>query len=316
MRILITGGAGFIGRHLVRAFRLRNYEVGVVDNLIVPPIIDPSKDIIKKSVADLCPSFVSQFDIVVHLAALKSIPQSFQSDELVFQNMKADYHMFRIFGESDASKLYFSSSCEVYGNRPGELLSEHSSTEPQSPYAVGKLTSEKFIKVNQLLYPHKKFCIMRLFNTYGVDEGQDAVIPRFIFRALRGEPIYIEGNGYQKRDFTYIEDTVKYIVALVEKSEPPPVINIGSGCSWQILELVNNLKLFMALDFDVQFVESRVNEIDEFRADVRLLKEETKHINILSFQKGLEQMVHLAKDFEHRFPSIGSVTQNLNRFTG
>ena len=138
---------------------------------------------------------------------------------------------------------------------------------------MAKRASEGFLGINSLMHQEKEYCSMRLFNCFGPDEGLDAVIPRFIYQAAKGEALTVDGSGEQRRDFLFISDMVERLGALTEVSTVPPVINVGSGHSYSINELVNLIGSISSLPVRRISRPARFEDIHEFLADISLLED-------------------------------------------
>lgn len=263
---LITGGAGFIGRNLGRALRDRGVSTRLVDNLAVPPFVPPPDDVEIRDVRDLEPADFEEVDVVVHLAALKSVPESFKSRANLRDNLEIDHHILDVFGRSSARRILMASSCEVYGWKHGASR-ECDPIDPQSPYAVGKSASEKLASVYRRLHPRKQFGIARFFNVYGPDAGGDAVIPAFIDALNEGRPLVIEGDGSQARDLSHIDDIAEMLVELLFARQLREVTNLGSGHAVTVMSAARRL-IEVHGRGDIEFKDPRPNEIAGFIASL------------------------------------------------
>ncbi|MEQ4725168.1 NAD-dependent epimerase/dehydratase family protein [Nonomuraea sp. B19D2] len=267
---MVTGAQGFIGRNLCKSLVDHGIAITRVDNLSVTPVVAPPGDFNPISVEDLKPADLSCTDLVFHLAAHKSVPLSF-NQKSAERNLTADHHLLRIAGEAGVPRIFIASSCEVYGEAGGALNSEEDLAAPRSPYAVSKLAAEHLARVYSSIYKDSRFTALRFFNVYGWDEGRDAVIPGFVTCALEGRPLQIEGDGEQRRDFSHIDDIIRVLMRIINCSELPPILNIGSGRSYSVNEV---MKIIGSLcpEIIVNWTLGRVNEITEFRADTSTLR--------------------------------------------
>ncbi|MFI0742331.1 NAD-dependent epimerase/dehydratase family protein [Streptomyces sp. NPDC021100] len=273
MHVLITGAAGFIGRNLLRRLTAAGHTVTGTDNFSVPPFGPVPEPIDHRDVRDLTPGDLADADAVVHMAALKSVPGSFDDAAQALHNTAVDDHMLRTFAATAGRRrLLMASSCEVYGNQPVPCA-EHHTAAPRSPYAVAKAAAEMHAVVHRGLKPALDITCLRLHNTYGADEGADAVIPRFIDTALRGEPLPLEGDGSQARDFSHIDDLVTMLErVLTDPERPPVVLNLGSGHATTIATVARHVLTAAGLDpADPDATvpaAARPNEIRSFTADM------------------------------------------------
>lgn len=270
MHILVTGGAGFIGRNLCRALRDEGHVCTAVDNLSVAPSVDLDAPIDSRDVVELTADDLDQYDTVVHLAALKSVPQSFRDPAQLAHNVTRDQHVLRIFAASrKPTRLFLASSCEVYGEREIKLH-ESLTHRPRSPYAVGKCTTELLADVYRSLNPSKQISALRFFNVFGPDEGPDALVPAFIQSALQAGSIVIEGDGDQCRDLSFIDDVVAVLLRMItSEGTLPSVVNVGSGVATSVNAIARWITE-MVPGTQTEHAPMRPNEINSFVADTRL----------------------------------------------
>lgn len=269
--ILITGAAGFIGRNFFAKIERECFNVVGIDDLSVKPTVKPDRRLVIKSVENLSLSDLKDIDIVVHLAAKKSVPESFLTERLMLDNIQIAHHLLNLAINSTIKRLFLASSCEVYGDRKGEKLSETTPFAPRSPYAVAKTSIEYLADLYRHLNPSIQITTLRFFNIYGPDENIDAAIPRFIYDMTKSGVIYVEGDGTQSRDFTYISDAVEVVSRIVQSKQYFKTINVGSGQAVQIIDIANKVcKMFS--NGQIEHVEPRLNEISSFVADNQLIR--------------------------------------------
>ena len=219
-RVVVTGGAGFIGSHLAEELAGCGYHVVVLDNLYTGSLSNiegllegEAVEFVKGSTVDLplLQGVFSGVTYVFHQAAIPSVPRSVE-DPLTSHEANIDGTLNVLLAARDngVRKVVYASS-SVYGDTPQLPKSEDMAPNPQSPYAVTKLTGEYYCRVFQRVYGLPTVCL-RYFNVYGPrqDPNSDyaAAIPRFIKRVLDGKPLTIFGDGEQTRDFTYVKDVV------------------------------------------------------------------------------------------------------------
>jgi dTDP-glucose 4,6-dehydratase/UDP-glucose 4-epimerase len=266
--LLITGAAGFIGSALTAALRGAGHAVTALDDLSVasPRCLPAGLEV--RDVRSLAPGDLDGFDTVVHLAAHKSVPRSFDPGGFE-HNTAADRHVIHAFTASAARRLVLASSCEVYGQQPGPLA-EFTPHAPRSPYAAGKAATEHLAAIyRDLLPPGRQIGVVRFFNTFGPDEDGDAVVPAFLDAAIAGRALTVEGDGSQARDFTCIDDAVAMLARLLAGPCLLPAVNCGSGRAVTIAALAGAV-IRAAGGGTITHAPARPNEIRSFTADMSL----------------------------------------------
>lgn len=245
--ILITGGAGNVASAL--ANKLANYSTNhivIVDNLSTGNIEKvPQKDnvtFIKADVNnynDISPIFGRyNFDFVFHYAAVVGVKRTLENPIMVLHDIEGIKNILSLSKNSGVKRVFYSSSSEVYGE-PFEIPQNEKTTPLNSrlPYAIVKNVGEAFFKSYYQEYG-LEYTIFRFFNTYGPNQSEDFVVPRFIKSALKNEPITIYGDGLQTRSFCYVDDNIDTCIKVMESSTlVNDVINIGSDKEMTILDL-------------------------------------------------------------------------------
>ncbi|WP_340371472.1 NAD-dependent epimerase/dehydratase family protein [Peribacillus sp. FSL E2-0218] len=223
MKAIVTGGAGFIGSHLVEELILNGAEVHVLDNMISghidhvhPNAVIHTEDIRSKEAAQTIMKVKP--DVVFHLAAQADVARSIldpQYDADV--NINGTINMLKACQEASVRKLIFSSTSGVYGNLQKDLISESDPTGPVSYYGLSKLAAEAYIRLFHGLYG-LEYTILRYGNVYGprqTAKGEGGVVAVFLERIKKGLPLRIHGDGEQTRDFIYVKDIVRANTASV-----------------------------------------------------------------------------------------------------
>jgi nucleoside-diphosphate-sugar epimerase len=249
--VLVTGGAGNIGSALVRALAARpGTEVVVADNLLTGSV-EKLRGIANitfvkadcndfNDIASLFYRF--HFSHVFHFAAVVGVQRTLANPMLVLRDIAGIENVLRLCKNTGVRRVYYSSSSEVYGE-PFEIPQNESTTPLNSrlPYAVVKNVCEVYLRTFEREYG-LPYTIFRFFNTYGPNQSEDFVLPRFVRAALRGDPLLVYGDGSQTRTFCYVEDTVDTCVRTHETAMyENDVINVGSESEITILDLARTV---------------------------------------------------------------------------
>ena len=246
-KILITGGAGNIGSALAEKLANNNdHQIVIVDNLSTGDIAKiPIRDnvvFIKANVneyKDIMPIFGRfEFTYVFHLAAVVGVTRTLENPIDVLDDIEGIKNVLSLSKNTGVNRVFYSSSSEVYGE-PFESPQNENTTPLNSrlPYAIVKNVGEAFFKSYQKEYG-LDYTIFRFFNTYGPNQSEDFVVPRFLKLAMNNEPISIYGDGLQTRSFCYVDDTVSTCIKAMQSSElKNDVLNVGSDKEMSILSL-------------------------------------------------------------------------------
>lgn len=282
-KILITGGAGFIGSNLAEELAVDN-EVVILDDLssgrmenIKELLEKHNVRFIKGSITDLDllqRSFID-VDYVFHQAAIPGVPASiddpFTSNSV---NVNGTLNVLIAARDNEVKKVVYASSCAVYGDAAVTPIDETVPPAPKSPYAVTKLSGEHYCNVFNEVYSLPAVSL-RYFNVYGPRQNPSseyaAVIPKFITKALAEEPLVIYGDGLQTRDFVFVRDVVKANIMAAESRETG-VFNIGSGVEATINELASAVVKLCGNNLEVVHVEPRTGDIMHSQASVERAK--------------------------------------------
>jgi UDP-glucose 4-epimerase len=249
--ILITGGAGNIASALATklAENPKNTIV-IIDNLLTGSLLKVPKHknvhFIKSDVNiynDIVPVFGRyNFDFVFHYAAVVGVKRTLENPMLVLNDIEGIKNILSLSKSSGVKRVFYSSSSEVYGE-PFEIPQNENTTPLNSrlPYAIVKNVGEAFFKSYYQEYG-LEYTIFRFFNTYGPNQSEDFVIPRFLNLALKNEPIVIYGDGLQTRSFCYVDDNVDTCIkAMNDKKCINEVLNVGSDIEMSISALAKQL---------------------------------------------------------------------------
>jgi nucleoside-diphosphate-sugar epimerase len=260
-KILVTGGAGFIGSHIVDKLMEKGFEVTVFDNLDTGHIKNIESHqgkedfhFIKGDIRDfnLVKKLMKDVDVVFHEAALASVTLSVQNPILSNDiNVTGTLNLLKASSDSGVKRFIYASSAAVYGDTKTPEKREDMMTNPKSPYGISKLAAENYVKIFHKLYGLETVSL-RYFNVYGPRQRFDlqcaygGVITIFTNRLLRDMPPVIFGDGEQTRDFVYIGDVVEAnILALDRKNAAGEAFNIGTGLSVSVNQIAKILKDIM-----------------------------------------------------------------------
>tara|TARA_B000000475_G_C16005451_1_gene450703 strand:- start:6164 stop:7054 length:891 start_codon:yes stop_codon:yes gene_type:complete len=290
-KILITGAAGFIGRQLSDRFMRLKIPTIDVDDLSVKPVIKPKKNLYKIKVEHITYKFLKKHNIskIIHLAAKKSVDQSFTNLSNSIQNYEMTIKLLNEANKVNIKRIFLASTCEIFGYQ-NKKLSETDNYLPHSPYAVTKVANEYLANIYMMQKKDLKITSLIFFNTYGPTEGKDAVIPKFINNLKKGNKIFIEGNGNQGRDFTYIDDTIMALEKIILSKKYFRSINIGSGKVISIKDLIKILRIYFP-KLKIGKLPERINEIKNFKANTNIL---FKKFNVnfnYNFEKGIKETI-------------------------
>ncbi|HBM14752.1 MAG TPA: dTDP-glucose 4,6-dehydratase [Lentisphaeria bacterium] len=268
MKVLVTGGAGFIGSHIVEALQ-GEAEITVLDNLRSGNIrnLDGLKanfingDIRDREIVRNC---MKEVDYVFHLAALISVPESMDNPvECVDINNKGMLIVLEEAAKAGVKKLCFSSSCAVYGDNPISPKIETLIPEPKSPYAVSKLDGEYYCSIFTQTGKLNTACL-RYFNVFGSRQSPDsayaAAIPIFVSKAVANKTISIYGDGEQTRDFIYVKDIAKANIYLAKNSSTG-VYNAGYGKQTTIKTLAEKIIKTTTSNSNIHYLPPRQGDI-------------------------------------------------------
>jgi len=300
---LVTGGAGFIGSHIVKHLVAGNQPVRVLDNFSTgnPARLDGlagKVEVIEGDIRDeaLVHRAMAGIEIVLHQAAQPSVPQSMLDPVTTYAvNLTGTLNLLKAARDANVRRVVLASTSAVYGNDPTPVKSELLIPKPVSPYASSKLATEGVAEV--FTYAYGLPCVaLRYFNVYG--PGQDpnsayaAVIPKVIDLMHQGELPTIFGDGGQTRDFVYVGDVVEAnMIAARSPAAPGNVYNIASGRAVSILDMVGTLAALLGTDATVRHLPERAGDIRDSLADVSKAKRDLGFIAATSLEAGLAQTV-------------------------
>ncbi|MCD6573706.1 MAG: SDR family oxidoreductase [Thermoplasmata archaeon] len=307
-KVVVTGGAGFIGSHLAEEL-VENNEVIVIDNLStgklenIKHLMDNEKIIFKKGdIRDL--DFLKKefegADYIFHQAAIVSVPFSIKNPFLTNEvNVSGTLNVLMAAKENSVKKVVYASSCAVYGNNPNLPLKEEMLPMPLSPYAVSKLTGEYYCQVFTDMYGLPAISL-RYFNVYGPRQDASspyaAVVPKFIERVKNNKPPIIYGDGKQTRDFIYVKDIVRANIMAAE-SMATGIFNIASGKAISIEELAYKIIEIARKNKNIKplYEKPSPGDVRYSMADITKARKELNFRPEYSLKEGLKEVNEMMK---------------------
>ena len=306
-RFLVTGGAGFIGSHIVRYIIENNGFVRVLDNLLTGHIenIDEHRsssnfEFIEGDITDLatCKKVCEGIDYVCHQAALGSVPRSLLFPEKSHEiNVSGFVNMLIAAKDHNVKRFVYASSSSVYGDEYSLPKLEDKIGSPLSPYAVTKFTNEVYAQVFAKAYGLSTIGL-RYFNIFGPHQDPNgpyaAVIPLFIASIIEDKTIFINGDGKTTRDFTYIANAVQAnIRALLTENDAAcnQVYNIACGKNYSLLDLVEGLERAIGKKALVEHRDFRQGDIRDSLADISKARNLLGYDPEIDFNQGIRETV-------------------------
>lgn len=313
MKILVTGGAGFVGSHVCKDLIREKHHVTIIDSLDSYYSKKRKKqqlEEIKKignfkfhevnllHMDECLEIFQTQkFDTVIHLAALPGVSYSIKKPlSYVNYDIKATINVLTCCGKTGVSHVIFSSSSSVYGQQGDQPLKEEMANgEVISPYAAAKFGAESFCHTFQYLYGFQ-LSILRFFTVYGPWARPDMAIPIFADRLLKGQPIEVYGEG-TARDYTYVDDIVQGIKASFYATHQREIFNLGSGNPISMPKL---LEIFQGHFPYMEVVQKpgRTGDVKTTWADIKKAKELLGYSPSITIEEGIEKTIKWLKGFD------------------
>ena len=301
MNILVTGGAGFIGKHLVKFLIENKNNVSILDNFsnsdkkwiskfkkyqikIFEGDIRNDEDILKAT---------KDQDVVIHLAAKISVEESIKNPSETFEiNVKGTEKILEVCKKNNVKKIIVASSAAVYGEGNEKYkITEQTKLNAISPYGESKIEMEKeiikFCSNNQINY-----VILRFFNIYGLNQSMEyaGVITKFLEKIKKSENLIIFGDGRQTRDFVAIEDIINSIHNAMEYTENG-TFNIASGEKITIKELAKLMILLSNKTLGIEYVKSKKGDIKYSEADIQLAKNYLNYFSKIELKDGIKKLM-------------------------
>ncbi len=307
---LVTGGAGFIGAHLVEGLLRRGHRVRVLDDFstgshanieavqgqIAAENLACPLEVVEGSILNqpLLATAMHGIEYVFHKAALASVPFSLR-EPLLSNRVNVEGTLCVLLAARDAGvkRLIYAGSSSAYGDHPELPKREDHPTHPLSPYALAKLAAEHYCRLFTQLY-HLETVTLRYFNVFGARQNPDsqyaAVIPKFITACLQHEPLPVYGDGQQSRDFTYVDNIVHgNILAMTAPDVAGKVINLANGSRTTLLQLIAYIETFAQQRAQVQFLPPRPGDVLHSQADVSRAQALLGFEPLVNVEQGLQR---------------------------
>ena len=303
MRTLVTGGAGFIGHHLVRRLVERGDQVAVIDDFSTgfPGRLAHYRDqiaIVEGSILDeeALDRAVSSAEVILHEAAIPSVARSVIDPKATHAaNVTGTIEVMLAAARHGVRRVVMAGSSSVYGPAAALPCRETQLPAPSSPYGASKLAAEHYLHTLGHLHGVETV-VLRYFNVFG--PGQDpasqysAVIPRFTTSVLSGPPPTINGSGSISRDFTYVDNVVEANLLAAEASSPSGLTcNIACGTRYTLEQLLDAICETAGRRVEPRFGPHRAGDITDSQADITLARETLGYEPVLSFQEGITRTV-------------------------
>jgi UDP-glucose 4-epimerase len=300
-KIVITGGAGFIGSHMAEYWIKRNAEIYIIDNLTTGYLKNVPESagvhFYKGSITDnkLMTEIIEGTEYIFNFAAMVSVPESLMKPrECVENNVIGMINVLEAAKKFNVKKVVHSSSAAVYGDNPASPKYTNAKPEPKSPYGITKLDGEYYC---QMYYENfgLNTLSLRYFNVFGPRQDPKsqyaAAIPIFINKALTNEPIIIYGDGTQTRDFIYVRDVIRANILAAENKNVSGVFNVANGSSISILNLAKHIIEEIGSKSKIIFADERPGDIKHSLASIEDTKEKLNFIPEYSLTDGLKETI-------------------------
>ncbi len=283
MKVVVTGGAGFIGSHIVEYWSGENADISVLDNLRsgYRKNLEGFKSVnfIEGSINDksLVDEVLRRADYVFHLAAMVSVPESVENPyECVDVNVKGLLNVLEACVKNNVKKIVFSSSAAVYGDDPVLPKTVNLKPQPQSPYGITKLDGEYYLQMFNREYGLGAVSL-RYFNVFGPRQDPKsqyaAAVPIFIYKALKNEDIIIHGDGEQTRDFIFVKDVVQANILAATNEKVNGVFNVANEKTITINELAKKIIEIAGSKSKIIYSEERPGDIKHSLASIKETRE-------------------------------------------
>ena len=303
MKILVTGGAGFIGSNLCRRLLKDGHDVSIIDNFSTGrwENIDDIKNDMTIYDGDMNDTGLIQQAFqgtryIFHEAAVPSVARSVENPMISnYNNIDGTLNVLWNARKADVQRVIFASSSSIYGDTPVLPKQETMTANPQSPYALSKYAGEVYCRIFSGIYGLETVCL-RYFNVFGPYQNPfsdyAAVIPKFLYSMKRGDSPVIFGDGTQTRDFCYIDNVVEAnVLALSCKQADGHGMNIGCGERISLLELVEELNFLLGTSLKPQFMKPRSGDVRDSLASIETARKILGYEPLVKVRDGLKKLL-------------------------
>lgn len=308
---LVTGGAGFIGSHLVEGLLAHGYSVRVLDNFAtsthknLKPVADKI-DLIEGDIRNLTTvhTAMRKVDFVFHHAALPSVMRSVEHpEESNAVNIAGTLNVLIAARDAKVRRVVYASSSSIYGNAPQLPKVETMMPAPLSPYAVGKLAGEHYARIFADLYGLSTITL-RYFNVFGPRQDPTTqyagVIAKFISCALEGKPYPVDGDGEQSRDFTYVENIVRSNIAAAEaKMTGTALMNVATGSRISLNQMIAMLNELTGQKLQSKLGPDRPGDVKHSQANIERAKDLILYTPTIDLREGLRRTLEWYRGGAH-----------------
>lgn len=309
MKVLITGGAGFIGSTLADKLLSEGNKVVVIDNFndyYSPELKEANVEVNENNVnyklyrGDICDRELvdnvfaeNSIDKVVHIAARAGVRPSLEDPlEYIRSNIDGTINILEKMKKYHVKKIVFASSSSVYGNCKAEKFSEDLKvTEPISPYAATKSACEQFLYTYSKLYGFNAVCL-RFFTVYGPKQRPDLAIRKFIELIEQDKPIPVYGDGLTMRDYTYINDIIQGIYSALDYDKTPyEIINLGGGSPVTLNQMIETIEKVLGKKAIINRLPMQPGDVDKTVSDITKAKKLLNYSPKTSFEEGIRKFI-------------------------
>jgi UDP-glucose 4-epimerase len=302
MKALVTGGGGFIGSNLVRALLERGDDVRVLDNFSTGNRANLEGLAVEVVEGELrsyerVHNAVRGVEVVFHLGALGSVPRSVQ-DPLTSSavNVEGTLNVLLAARDEGVRRVVYSSSSSVYGTRRDLPVTEDQAPDPLSPYGVAKLAAERYCVSFARVYESFETVVVRYFNVFGPRQSPHsqyaAVIPLFVTAIANGEPVRIEGDGKQRRDFTYVTNVVDGTVRAAEADGANgQIFNVAASAPASVNQVADTIGAILGKPVERSFEPPRAGDIRDSWADITAARTVLDWEPTVGLEEGLRRTV-------------------------